>query len=551
MLAENLAEKLASNGFGSGDIAGILIKKGWQQIAAILAIHKLGGIYLPLNVLSPYSRNRDILADSGAKVLITAIGDAESQKLYSGDITVVEVEDKYSSAHTVSPAKPYELAYIIYTSGTTGKPKGAALLHSGAVNTILDVNRRLSVTNEDKTIAISDLSFDLSVYDIFGMFAAGGTIVMPEQDRIREPSHWAELLEKYHVTLWNTVPMFMQMFLSYLEFNELKDKSPLRAMLLSGDWIPLTIRQDTDKYLGGCDIYGLGGATEASVWSNIFKVDKVDPEWKSIPYGKPLANQRYYVLNSMMQECPVNVVGDLYIGGAGIALCYWRDETNTSASFTEHPVTGERLYKTGDMAMYRADGNIEFCGRDDGQVKINGFRIELEEINKQIAEDSAVKQAASVVRGNEIYSFAVLEGNTISEAIISRLREVLPAYMIPSDIIFTDKLPLTGNGKVDRKQLINMITEKTDEPAENEEFTERESEIRSLWANVIGTDRIRRNDEFIRIGGSSLAAVRLINLINNEYAVEMTISDFYQNSTVAKLAEYIDAQLGDEEIGSL
>ena len=214
-------------------------------------------------------------------------------------------------------------------------------------------------------------------------------------------------------------------------------------------------------------------------------------------------------------------------------------------------MTGERLYKTGDMAMYRADGNIEFCGRDDGQVKINGFRIELEEINKQIAADSAVKQAASVVRGNEIYSFAVLEGNTTSEAIISRLKEVLPAYMIPSDIIFTDKLPLTGNGKVDRKQLINMITEKTDEPAENEEFTERESEIRALWANVIGTDRIRRNDEFIRIGGSSLAAVRLINLINNEYAVEMTISDFYQNSTVAKLAEYIDAQLGDEEIGSL
>ena len=551
MLAENLAKKLRSKGFGSGDIAGILIRKGWQQIAAIIAVYKLGGIYLPLNVLSPYGRNRDILSDSGAKILITAIGDTESQKLYGGDIAVAEVEDKYSSAHTVSPAKPYELAYIIYTSGTTGKPKGAAILHSGAVNTILDVNRRLNVNENDKTIAISDLSFDLSVYDIFGMLAAGGTIVMPQQELIREPSHWAELLEKYHVTLWNTVPMFMQMFLSYLEFNKLKGNSPLRAMLLSGDWIPLTIRHDTDKYLNGCDIYGLGGATEASIWSNIFKVNKVDPEWKSIPYGKPLANQRYYVLNSMMQECPVNVIGDLYIGGAGLALCYWRDEVNTSASFTEHPVTGERLYKTGDMALYRADGNIEFCGRDDGQVKINGFRIELEEINKQIAADSAVKQAASVVRGNEIFSFAIIEGDTSSEAITARLREVLPAYMIPADIIFTDKLPLTGNGKVDRKQLVNMITDKNEEAAVNEELTEREAEILALWTSVIGTNGIRRNDEFIRIGGSSLAAVRLINLMNNEYAVEMTISDFYRNPTVAKQAEYIDAQLGDEEIGSL
>ena len=550
-IASYMAEQMSGSLAGRGDVVGILMEKGWQQIAGIIAVMKAGAAYLPLNISNPYQRNQEILERAGAKLLLVQQDAEDLVDMYGQDITVLKISETYSTISVTSPAEPDDMAYIIYTSGTTGRPKGVAINHRGAVNTILDVNRRIQATSADKTIAISDLGFDLSVYDIFGMFACGGSIVIPAQSKVKEPSGWLALVEHYGVTIWNTVPMFMQMFLSYLEYQKAADTGSLRCILLSGDWIPLTIRKDVDTFIGSCDVYGLGGATEASIWSNIFTIDRTEPDWKSIPYGKPLANQRYYIFNDLMQDCPNNVIGNLYIGGDGLAMEYWKDPENTSASFITHPSTGERLYRTGDTALYRPDGNIEFCGRDDGQVKINGFRIELEEINKQMQRNPAIRQAESVVYNNDIYAFAVAASEVEAEELLEQLKAVLPEYMVPREIFFTDAIPLTQNGKVNRKQLCANIQQYGAAEYEEEVLSEREAEIHALWVKILELDKIRLNDEFIRTGGSSLSAVKLINLINNEYAIGMTIRDFYQNSTIKKMAVFIDECLGDEETGDI
>jgi amino acid adenylation domain-containing protein len=289
---------------------------------------------------------------------------------------------------------PDDLAYVIYTSGSTGLPKGVMIDHRGAVNTILDINHRFGVTSEDRVLALSALNFDLSVYDIFGVLAAGGTIVMPAENALRDPVAWLELLVQERVTLWNTVPALLEMLVEYTEaFPGALNSSSLRLALLSGDWIPVSLPDRLRMLIPVVEIISLGGATEASIWSILYPITMVDPAWKSIPYGQPLCNQRFFVLNEHLEPCPVWVPGQLYISGIGLARGYWRDEEKTQASFLLHPQTGERLYRTGDVGRYLPDGNIEFLGREDFQVKVGGHRIELGEIEATLLEHPQVSKA--------------------------------------------------------------------------------------------------------------------------------------------------------------
>ncbi|HAA27488.1 MAG TPA: non-ribosomal peptide synthetase, partial [Cyanobacteria bacterium UBA8553] len=232
-----------------------------------------------------------------------------------------------------------DLAYVIYTSGSTGKPKGVAIAHRAAVNTILDINQRFDVKSQDRVFALSSLSFDLSVYDIFGTLAAGGTIVIPDALATKDPSHWLELIVQHQVTIWNSVPALMQMLVDYAAGRRQSWTRSLRLVLLSGDWLPVSLPDQIRALSDNVQLVSLGGATEASIWSILYPIEQVDPSWKSIPYGRPMANQRFYVLNHAHQLCPVWVPGQLYIGGMGLANGYWRDEQKTNASFMIHPHT--------------------------------------------------------------------------------------------------------------------------------------------------------------------------------------------------------------------
>lgn len=262
----------------------------------------------------------------------------------------------------------------------------------------MDMNRRFKMGSKDRVLGIAQLSFDLSVYDIFGPLSVGGALVYPEKERLTDPSHWVELINKYEITVWNSVPVLMQMLINYLNSEPDLRLPHLRLALLSGDWIPLTLPDAIIERLPTIQVIALGGATEASIWSIYHIYNGLQADWKSIPYGRPLANQGFRILDSKMRDCPVWSVGELYITGHGLALGYLNDQ-ETKARFISHPVDGQRLYRTGDMGRYMFGGEIEFLGREDNQVKIKGHRIELGEIESVLLEHPAVAGAGVVVDG--------------------------------------------------------------------------------------------------------------------------------------------------------
>lgn len=399
--ANQLGLRLREMGAQPETLVAIVMEKGWEQVVAALGIHASGAAYVPIDPNLPKDRRWYMLEDSQAKIAITQRELDETLEWPNGlrRIVVEDATEECSSVPLEIVPHPSNLSYMIYTSGSTGKPKGVMIDHRGAVNTILDLNQRFGVGPSDRVLALSALNFDLSVYDIFGLLAAGGAIVMPEAGTQRDPGHWAELVTRHGVTLWNTVPALMEMLVEYLGHLTENNLGSLRLVMMSGDWIPVTLPDRIWRLVPNAQLFSLGGATEASIWSILYPIEQVNPDWKSIPYGKPMVNQQFHVLNQALEPCPVWVPGELYIGGIGLALGYWHDEAKTNERFITHPRTGERLYRTGDLGRYLPDGNIEFLGREDFQVKIRGHRIELGEIEVALQQHPAIKAAAVAAVG--------------------------------------------------------------------------------------------------------------------------------------------------------
>ena len=321
--------------------------------------------------------------------------------------TTVVIEDVLHSNPsnvTLANVNADSIAYVIFTSGSTGKPKGVTITHRSVMNTIDAVNKRFKIDHKDKVFALSELSFDLSVYDIYGMLSAGGGIVFPEQDKTKEPKHWLALLREHKVTIWNTVPQ-----LADLLMNETQDTLlTLRLMLISGDHVPAKLPKSFKAMNPNASIITLGGATEGSIWSIWY--DVTDGKYDAIPYGVAMPNQKMYVLNKNLTDCPIGVIGDIYIGGVGLAANYWKREDLTETSFIENDLYG-RLYRTGDLGRWHESGYMEFMGRSDLQVKVNGHRVELEEIEAKLNALDGVEQ--TVVRVQEKDSKNYLVGYVV------------------------------------------------------------------------------------------------------------------------------------------
>ncbi|CAF3787875.1 unnamed protein product, partial [Adineta steineri] len=379
----------------SNQLVAILMKKGWEQIVACLTILVSGGAYLPLDIDSPYDRLCSLIEETNVTILLTQSHCKHRfPHLTTVSVDTFTTDDNYSTPFPIKQQSSTDLAYIIYTSGSTGKPKGVMISHQAVVNTILDMNSRLEISTNDRIFALSHLNFDLSVYDIFGMLFAGGTIVIPNHEHYKNPEHWYDMTIQHQVTIWNSVPVLMQMFVEYLKHTN-NNHNQLRHILLSGDWIPLSLPESIQTTFGEqVTITSLGGATEASIWSIAYTPPKEIPkEWKSIPYGIPLRNQEYYVYDIHLDDCPEWVIGELYIGGEGLANGYWNDQEKTQSSFITHPLTNKRLYRTGDYGRFLPNGYIEFMGRKDFQVKVHGHRIELGEIEHHLQQHPDIHQA--------------------------------------------------------------------------------------------------------------------------------------------------------------
>jgi amino acid adenylation domain-containing protein len=396
---EALAGRLVELGAARNTLVGVTMEKGWEQVVAVLAILRAGAAYCPIDAAWPQERRWGLYEHGEVRLVLTQPRlDREFEWPEGVTRIVVGREPGPLAGGVAASPSPADLAYVIYTSGSTGQPKGVVIDHRGAVNTVLDINQRFGVGSDDRVLAISSLSFDLSVYDIFGMVAAGGAVVMPGPGELREPARLSEICHRERVTVWNSVPALMEMMVGYLEGSGGTLPPSLRLVLLSGDWIPVALPDRIRALAPGAQVISLGGATEASIWSIHYPIGRVDPSWPSIPYGRPLANQSFHVLNGRLEPCPVWVPGGLYIGGVGVAKGYWRDEERTRASFIVHPATGETLYRTGDLGRRLPDGAIEFLGREDFQVKIHGYRIELGEIEATLRRHPAVHEAVVMAR---------------------------------------------------------------------------------------------------------------------------------------------------------
>ncbi|WHT16975.1 amino acid adenylation domain-containing protein [Crossiella sp. CA-258035] len=383
---------------GGGRVA-VVMDKGIEQVAAVLGVLLGGGAYVPVDTNQPAARRDLVLADAGCRLVLTQSWLAAGTWPETVRVVAVDALEPAGSVLPQLDTDPDELAYVIYTSGSTGTPKGVMMSHRAVLNTLRDINQRFAVTGADRVLGLANLGFDLSVYDIFGVLGAGGALVLPAADRRGDPSHWAELVARHGVTVWNSVPAQLEMLQHYLEAEPGVELPSLRTALLSGDWIPVTLPDRVRARIPQLQLTSLGGATEAAIWSIHHPIGEVQAGARSIPYGTPLTNQTFHVLDHALRPCPDWVPGELYIGGHGLALGYLGDAERTAERFLRHPVTGERLYRTGDLGRYREQGVIEFLGREDNQVKIRGHRIELAEVESALTTHPAVGSAAALVVG--------------------------------------------------------------------------------------------------------------------------------------------------------
>ena len=398
--ATAIGNELKQLGCKPGERVAITIPKSVHQASAVLGVLSAHATYVPIDVNQPEERRKKILQNAGIRFVLTT---SKTDLSFYEDTRIIAVDalplpDKVALDCNYSAEQP---AYVIYTSGSTGQPKGVVISHLSASNTIEDLNSRFNITSKDSILALAQLGFDLSVYDLFGVLSAGGKLVFPQPDRQTDPSHWVALMHRHQVSLWDTVPALMQMLVTYLDSEKEVHLPAFRLALLSGDWIPLLLPDRLKELLPQVQLISLGGATEASIWSIYHTYKGLQPDWTSIPYGLPLANQGFRVLDEDLRDCPEWAIGELYITGQGLAIEYFNDPEMTEARFFEHPKDGQRLYRTGDLGRYLPGGEIEFLGREDNQVKIRGHRIELGEIESALQQHTSVGNAKVVLEGKE------------------------------------------------------------------------------------------------------------------------------------------------------
>jgi amino acid adenylation domain-containing protein len=554
--SNRIAQYMKSRGVKPGDLVGVCLKRSIDMVAAVIGVLRAGAAYVPLDPGYPKDRLAFMLADCGNPLVITQWSlldrlSGDTQRLVNLDAIESELA-QLTSGDFEESHDPDSLAYVIYTSGSTGKPKGVMIRHRAAVNTIDWVNRIFGVGPTDRLLFVTSLSFDLSLYDIFGTLGAGASIRIADEGECKDPARLADLLQRDGITIWDSAPAALQQLVPFFARSSAWDlhASPgaLRLAMLSGDWIPVTLPDQVRRFFPNAKVMALGGATEASIWSNWFPVETVNPTWASIPYGKPIRNARYHVLNSELEPVSVGTPGELHIGGVCLADGYLNRPDLTAERFIADPFRpGERLYKTGDLARYLPDGNIEFLGRIDHQVKVRGFRVELGEIESALTQHPSVREAVVKPFRDEggsvtLAAFVVRKSPIESADLSSHLRQALPDYMVPASIVFLESLPLTPNGKVDRASLalptVQSIEGEYDPPRNDAEHA-----LQAIWQETLNVRPLSVTARFEDLGGHSLLAAQLTARIETRLGHKVPVETMFAAPTVRDLAAVIQSKL--------
>lgn len=523
LYALRAANYMWQRGVRKNDRVVVILPRGIGQVAALLGILAIGAAYVPIAIKQPSARREKIIENVKPAFVLQ-------------DETFLE-ETPWSGCIENNPK---DTAYIIYTSGSSGEPKGVEMSHAAATNTIEEILRIWNIGVEDSVLSISAFDFDLSVFDIFGLLAAGGTVILINEDDFRDPEVWEKLIKIYGITIWNSAPALLDMFLIMRKNNHF-DK--LRLALVSGDWVPLYLPEKWYKVTSiNSQFVALGGATEGGIWSNYYCVSKIDKSWNSIPYGQALPKQKYRIMDENFVDCGVNIPGELQIGGGSLAKGYINDEELTMKKFITD-VKGERWYRTGDRGMRWADGTIEFLGRMDTQVKIRGHRIELGEIESVLKSFLGIKEAVVVAQGDKYHKelVAFYLGEYIAEnEIEGYLKLHLPEYSIPNSIIRLENFPLNANGKVDRKSLAEYKKIDSVEIIPDKAL----NIVLTIWEELLGNKVIDLDENLFKMGADSLLAARFVGAMNTRCGIEVHMKEkvFLLNPEDAKNN---DLYLGD------
>ena len=541
--ANQLAHYLQALGVGPEVLVGICVERSLALVVGLLGILKAGAAYIPLDPGYPKERLSFILEDSKVPVLLTQqrlaqVLSADTTKLVYLD-TDSEVIAQKSKENPVNRVATDNLAYVIYTSGSTGKPKGVAIEHHSTV-ALVDWARGV-FTSEDLAgvLASTSICFDLSVFELFVPLSCGGRVVLAEN-----ALHLPTLPDANNVTLINTVPSAIA---ELLKVNGVP--ASVRTVNLAGEPLQNKLVQQIYQQDSIDRVFNLYGPSEDTTYSTFALVNKGNRNAPSI--GRPIANTQIYLLDAYLQPVPIGVPGELHIGGAGLARGYLNQPELTAQKFVVNPFSQEpreRLYKTGDLARYLSDGNIEFLGRIDHQVKIRGFRIELGEIEAVLSQNPNVQEAIVIVWEevpDDKRLVAYVIPNQDQPPTVNQLRrflqEQLPEYMIPSTFVFLDTFPLTPNGKVDRRNL--PAPEKVRPELESNFVAPRtpsEEMLSSIWAAVLGLESVGVHDNFFELGGHSLLATQVISRVRHAFQIELPLRKLFESPTLAGLAESIE-----------
>jgi amino acid adenylation domain-containing protein len=555
--ANQLAHYLQQLGVQPETLVGVCLERSLEMAIAVFAILKAGGAYVPLDPNYPTARLNYLLKDAHVDVLLTQAKLLERLPETCAQIICLDQDRDTKVLQEINPFSPVQsnnLAYVIYTSGSTGNPKGVAIEHHSAVNTLFDIEERFAVQSPDSVLAVSSLSFDLSVYDLFGVLGSGGKVVVPQPANCPDPEHWLELIAQEQITIWNSAPALLELVVNYLISFGGQLPLSLRLILLSGDRINPNLVVQLQSLNPALQIISLGGATEASIWSICYPITQNWSAEKAIPYGRPLHNQSFYILDSQQQLVPIGVTGELHIGGVGVARGYLHRPELTAAKFMAHPFSPEataRLYKTGDLGRYCPDGNIEFLGRIDNQVKIRGVRIELGEIEATLLQCPEIQETLVTVNSSSsdhstLVAYLILKPNSTltHKQLRDLLKTQLPEFAIPTALIFLDAFPLTPNGKVDLKALPKTQTKQLETQSNLLSMSpgSLEDQLSQIWSRILNVRPIARDDDFFELGGNSLLALRLFEQIQKVFGKNLPLATLFAAPTIAQLAKIMDDQ---------
>ncbi|AUZ49038.1 non-ribosomal peptide synthetase [Pseudomonas orientalis] len=541
--ANCLAHRLIEAGVGPDVLVGLAVERSIEMVVGLLAVLKSGGAYVPLDPEYPRERLAYMLQDSGVKLLLTQAHLREQLPIPDALDSLLLSEngfEGYSDANPMITLDGENLAYVIYTSGSTGQPKGAGNRHCALTNRLQWMQEAYGLEAGDSVLQKTPFSFDVSVWEFFWPLMMGSCLVVAAPGDHRDPARLISLINQENVTTLHFVPSMLQAF---LQDSTASTCQSLRRIVCSGEALPVDAQQQVFAKLPQAALYNLYGPTEAAI--DVTHWTCVEEGRDAVPIGRPIANLGCYILDGNFEPVPVGVLGELYLGGVGLARGYHRRPALTAERFVAHPfVKGERLYRTGDLARYREDGVIEYAGRIDHQVKLRGLRIELGEIEARLLEHELVREAAVLaVDGKYLVGYLVLQhaGDDWRDVFSAHLAQHLPDYMVPAQWVLLEHMPLSPNGKLDRKALPEV-----DANLQAREYVaprnELEQQIAAIWAQVLEVDRVGLNDNFFELGGHSLLATQVVVRLREQLHAEFDVKSIFTTPTLADFSAYVAAQ---------